>query len=193
MYCHADARQLTNDRPEFMKQIGILSDTHGFLDTAIFKYFRECDEIWHAGDFGNDVAAALASFKPLKGVHGNIDGSVVRQQFPEDLLFQCEDVRVFMTHIGGYPNHYQPRVKKIIESDRPNLFITGHSHLLKIMRDPVHHLLHINPGAAGRSGLHQVRTLVRLAIEADKISGVEVIELGKRGAAGSADIDELNA
>lgn len=166
-----------------MKHIGILSDTHGFLDTTIFKYFRECDEIWHAGDFGNDIASALASFKPLKGVHGNIDGSAVRQQFPEDLLFQCEDVRVFMTHIGGYPGQYQPRVNNIIESVKPNLFITGHSHILKIMRDPVYHHLHINPGAAGRSGLHQVRTIVRLKIDADRIYGVEVIELGKRGVA----------
>ncbi|MBX7107825.1 MAG: metallophosphatase family protein [Chitinophagales bacterium] len=163
-----------------MKYIGILSDTHGFVDPAIFDYLKDCDEIWHAGDFGNSVSTALSTFKPLKGVYGNIDGTADRQRFPEDLLFNCEGIRIFITHIGGYPNHYPSRVKRIIETARPDLFISGHSHILKIVRDPVCQLLHINPGAAGRSGFHQVRTMVRLKIDAGKISGVEVIELGKR-------------
>ena len=164
-----------------MKYIGILSDTHGFLDAAVYKNFADCDELWHAGDFGKDVAEQLAAFKPLKGVYGNIDGNTIRQQFPETQLFTCEEVKIFITHIGGYPDHYERGVKQILQQQQPDLYICGHSHLLKIIRDPVlNNLLHINPGAAGRSGFHQIRTLVRLKIEGKKIFGVEVIELGKR-------------
>ncbi len=167
-----------------MKYIGILSDTHGFLDPAIYTYFAGCDELWHAGDFGNNVAEQLNAFKPVKGVFGNIDGSTIRQQFPETQLFTCEAVKVFITHIGGYPGHYERGVKQILQQQQPDLYICGHSHLLKIIRDPaLNNLLHINPGAAGRSGFQQIRTLVRLKIEGRKIFDVEVIELGKRSSA----------
>ena len=164
-----------------MKQIGILSDTHGYLDPAVFEYFKECDELWHGGDFGRGVADALLEFKPLKGVFGNIDGESIRQVFPEDLLFACEEVSIFITHIGGYPGHYEERVKEILKMQKPDLFITGHSHILKIMRDPkLNNLLHINPGAAGKSGFHQMRTMVRMKIDGKRMYDVEVIELGKR-------------
>ena len=159
----------------------LFRSTHGFLDAAVYKHFADCDELWHAGDFGRDVAEPLEAFKPLKGVYGNIDGNTIRQQFPEAQLFTCEEVKIFITHIGGYPDHYERGVKQILQQQQPDLYICGHSHLLKIIRDPVlNNLLHINPGAAGRSGFHQIRTLVRLKIEGKKIFGVEVIELGKR-------------
>ncbi|HYV93995.1 MAG TPA: metallophosphoesterase family protein [Chitinophagales bacterium] len=164
-----------------MKRIGIISDTHGFLDPAVFDFFKECDEVWHAGDFGSNVAESLQSFKPLKGVFGNIDSNTVRKNFPEELFFSCEEVKIVMIHIGGYPNHYQQGVKEKLQQLKPDLFITGHSHILKITRDAsLNNMLHINPGAAGKAGLHQVRTIVRLKIEGKKIFDVEVIELGKR-------------
>ena len=164
-----------------MKSIGIISDTHSYLDPAVFDYFRACDEIWHAGDFGVGVAEALASFKPLKGVYGNIDGETIRKGFPEQLVFSCEEVKVFMKHIGGAPPRYSPGIKPFLQTAKPELFITGHSHLLKIIRDLQHDLLYINPGAAGRSGFHLMRTIVRLKIDQKRIYDVEVIELGKRG------------
>jgi putative phosphoesterase len=164
-----------------MKAIGLISDTHGYLDPAVLDFFRECDEIWHAGDFGHGVAEALRSIKPLRGVYGNIDGASERKIYPENLTFWCEKVKVFMTHIGGYPGHYERRVKSILESTRPDLFITGHSHILKIIRDPqLNHMLHINPGAAGKFGFQQMRTIVRLKINGARIFDMEVIELGKR-------------
>lgn len=166
----------------FMKKIGLLSDTHSFLDPKVFQYFAGVDEIWHAGDIG-DVALAerLLAFKPLRAVFGNIDGKELRQLFPEDLHFEIEGKKVFMTHIGGYPGKYQPRVKKIIEETRPDLFICGHSHILKIIPDKIHNLLHINPGACGNYGWHKVKTLVRFELEAAKIQNLEVIEIGTRG------------
>lgn len=163
-----------------MKKIGLLSDTHSFLDEAVFKYFEACDEIWHAGDFGADVAEPLAAFKPLRGVYGNIDGKDIRQDYPEHLRFMCEEVDVWMTHIGGYPGKYTPQVKPEIYTNPPKLFITGHSHILKVLFDPKIQCLHINPGAAGKSGWHKVRTLVRFDISEEKILNLEVIELGKR-------------
>ena len=163
-----------------MKKIGLISDTHGYLDDAVFKYFDECDEIWHAGDFGADVASPLAVFKPLKGVYGNIDGKTIRAEFPEHLRFMCEDVDVWMTHIGGYPNKYAPQVKPEIYTKPPKLFICGHSHILKVMFDDKINCLHINPGAAGKSGWHKVRTLIRFCISAEKIHTLEAIELGNR-------------
>jgi len=164
-----------------MTRIGIISDTHGYLDPAVFDFFKDCDEVWHAGDFGSNVAEALQSFKPLKGVYGNIDGDAIRKSFPEEISFRCEGVKIFMIHIGGYPNHYQPGVKEKLLQLKPDLFITGHSHILKITRDPsLNNMLHINPGAAGKAGLHQVRTIARLKIDGKKIFDVEVIELGKR-------------
>ncbi len=164
-----------------MKKIGLLSDTHNYLDDSIFQYFDKCDEIWHAGDFGSiELVEQLSSFKPFKGVYGNIDGKDVRQVCPEHLRFQCEDVDVWMTHIGGYPGRYAPQVKSEIRDHPPKLFICGHSHILKVQYDPKLALLHLNPGAAGKQGWHQVRTLMRFSIDCTKIFDLEVIELGIR-------------
>lgn len=163
-----------------MKKIGLLSDTHGYLDEAVFKYFADCDEIWHAGDFGPGVAKPLAAFKPLRGVYGNIDDKAIRNEFPEHLRFQCEEVDVWMTHIGGYPGRYSSFVKPEIYTKPPMLFITGHSHILKVVYDEKIKCLHINPGAAGKHGWHQVRTLIRFCISAEKIHTLEAIELGVR-------------
>ncbi|MDB5110643.1 MAG: YfcE family phosphodiesterase [Mucilaginibacter sp.] len=159
-------------------KIGLLSDTHSFLDDAVFKHFESCDEIWHAGDFGNiELANQLAVFKPLRGVYGNIDGKEIRQTYPEDLRFTCEGLDVWMTHIGGYPDKYNLRIKNEIYSNPPQLFIAGHSHILKVIYDKKINCLHLNPGAAGKQGWHKVRTLMRFNISEGKISGLEVIEL----------------
>ncbi|MBY0243893.1 MAG: metallophosphatase family protein [Sphingobacteriaceae bacterium] len=163
-----------------MKKIGLLSDTHGFLDESIYKHFDSCDEIWHAGDFGEGVAEKLADFKPLRGVYGNIDGKDIRNTFPENLFFNCENVSVFMTHIGGYPGKYNPRIKNELYTKLPQLFITGHSHILKVMFDDKIKCLHINPGAAGNYGWHTVKTLTRFIISEEKIHTLEVIEIGNR-------------
>jgi uncharacterized protein len=163
-----------------LKKIGLLSDTHGYLDDAVFKYFDECDEIWHAGDFGPDVAQKLAAFKPLRGVYGNIDGKEIRADFTEHLRFNCENVEVWMTHIGGYPNKYAPQVKPEIYTKPPKLFICGHSHILKVIFDEKIKCLHINPGAAGKYGWHQKRTLIRFCISEEKIHTLAAIELGDR-------------
>lgn len=165
-----------------MKRIGLLSDTHSFLDETIFDHFQECDEIWHAGDIGNPVLAErLSAFKPFRAVYGNIDGAKIRQQFPEDLRFEIDGLDVFMTHIGGYPGRYTPRVREILKSDPPNLYICGHSHILKVIPDKKLGLIHINPGACGRAGWHTVRTIIRFEIEEGKIGKLEVVELGPRG------------
>ena len=164
-----------------MVRIGLLSDTHNYLDPQIYTYFEECHEIWHAGDFGDiRVARSLESFKKLRGVYGNIDGQDIRMDFPQDLRFQIESVDVFMTHIGGYPGRYQKRIRDLMNLDPPKLFICGHSHILKVMYDPEYQVLHMNPGACGRVGFHQVRTMIRFSIEGDRIFDAEVIELGKR-------------
>jgi putative phosphoesterase len=152
------------------------------LDEAVFRHFEQVDEIWHGGDFGTiTIAEELRAFKPLKGVYGNIDGYDVRSEFPEQLLFECEKIKVFIKHIGGYPNRYAPGVKNIILKEKPNLFISGHSHILKVMYDEKLHCLHMNPGAAGIQGWHKVRTLIRFVIEGTEIKNCEVIELGKKG------------
>src|SRR5579875_1995777 len=165
-----------------MTRIGLLSDTHNYLDEAVFKHFQNCDEIWHGGDFGTiEIADRLRAFKPLKGVWGNIDGYDVRSEFPEQLLFYCEEVKVFIKHIGGYPKKYAPGVKDTIVQQQPQLFISGHSHILKVMYDDKLKCLHMNPGAAGIHGWHQVRTLLRFVIDGNNITNCEVIELGKRG------------
>ncbi len=162
-------------------RIGLLSDTHGHLDDRIFQYFEECDEIWHAGDIGTaEVSEKLAAYRPFKAVYGNVDGGQLRIQFPEDLWFDCEGVSVWITHIGGYPPKYNRRTKEILKERTPDLFICGHSHILKVMHDKERGLLHINPGAAGLQGFHKIRTLVRFDINSAKISNLEVIELGKR-------------
>lgn len=163
-----------------MIKIGLMSDTHGFLDDAVFRHFESCDEIWHAGDFGSEVAEKLAAFKPLKGVYGNIDGQQIRSQYPENLRFNCEKVDVWMTHIGGYPGRYAPAVKPVIYTNPPKLFITGHSHILKVMFDKKINCLHINPGAAGNSGWHKIKTLIRFSISDEKIHTLEAIEIGNR-------------
>lgn len=162
-------------------KIGLLSDTHSYLDKAVFTYFKDCDEIWHAGDFGNmELIEELTAFKPLRGVYGNIDGKDIRLQYPEHLRFTCEGLDVWMTHIGGYPGKYSPLVKPEISKNPPKLFICGHSHILKVQYDPKLELLHLNPGAAGKQGWHQVRTLMRFDINGGKIENLEVIELNPR-------------
>lgn len=165
-----------------MIRIGLISDTHGWMDDDIAKHLSNCDEIWHAGDFGPDVADKLRSLKPLRGVWGNIDDTGIRAQFPESLCWKCEDVTILMIHIGGYPGKYTTQARKLIEQYQPQLFITGHSHILKIMYDDKLKCLHMNPGAAGKQGWHKMRTLIRFVIDGSNIRDCEVIELGLRGA-----------
>jgi uncharacterized protein len=165
-----------------MIRIGLLSDTHGYLDENVFAHFKECDEIWHAGDFGTiEIANRLAAQSGLtvKGVYGNIDGPDVRREFPEQLVFTCEQVKVMIRHIGGYPPRYNPETKKELLIQQPQLFISGHSHILKIIYDDKLHCLHMNPGAAGRQGWQKVRTIIRFAIDGKEIKECEVIELGR--------------
>jgi putative phosphoesterase len=167
-----------------MTRIGLISDTHGYLDQQVFSHFENCDEIWHAGDFGTlEVAERLKEKKRLIGVYGNVDGQDIRAAYPEYLSFQCEEVNVLMIHIGGYPPKYNPRSRELLKTLKPQLFIAGHSHILKVMYDEQMKCLHMNPGAAGRHGMHQVRTLIRFVINKNDISNCEVIELGKRAAA----------
>jgi putative phosphoesterase len=162
-------------------KIGLLSDTHDYLPDAVFKHFADCNEIWHAGDFGSmRLVQELREFKPLRGVYGNIDGSEIMHEFPEQSIFACENVKVLMKHIGGYPDKYAPGVKSSIRQERIQLFISGHSHILKIMFDPALRCLHINPGAAGKQGWHKVQTLVKFEIENKDIRNCQVIELGTK-------------
>jgi putative phosphoesterase len=163
-----------------MKTIGLISDTHNYLDESVFKHFANCDEIWHAGDFGSkDIADALKAFKPLRGVYGNIDGQDIRSIYPEQIIFNCEAVKVVIKHIGGYPKKYAPGVKETLVSEQANLFISGHSHILKVIFDNELNCLHMNPGAAGKQGWHQVRTLIRFVIDGKEMKNCEVIELKK--------------
>ena len=163
-------------------KIGLMSDTHSFLDAKVFEYFKEVDEIWHAGDIGTEgVADALEKFKPLRAVFGNIDNQEIRHRFPENMRWNANGLEVFMTHIGGYPGKYPSRIKEELKATKPDLFICGHSHILKIMPDKHLNLIHINPGACGNEGWHKVKTLVRFDIENGKIQNLEVIELGPRG------------
>lgn len=174
-----------------MTRIGLIFDTHGYLDEAVFKHFETCDEIWHAGDFGNiELAQRLAggqaaqsgqTAKPLRGVYGNIDGYDVRSVYPEKLVWQCEGVTVYMTHIGGYPARYAPGIKQDLIKNGAKLFISGHSHILKVIYDKAIDCLHMNPGAAGNHGWHKVKTIIRFAIDGSEIKDCEVIELGLRG------------
>jgi putative phosphoesterase len=165
-------------------RIGLLSDTHGFLDDALFDYFRECDEVWHAGDFGGlDVLDRLSAFKPLRAVFGNIDGSEIRDALPEDLEWSSAGLRVYMTHIGGYPGRYDPRARRELLRRKPGLFLCGHSHIPRVMRDEKLGLLHLNPGACGHAGWHTKRTAMRFSIEDGRPGKLELIELGKRGRA----------
>ena len=164
-----------------MKKILLLSDTHGYIDDRILKYAGEADEVWHAGDIGTTaVSDALQKIKPLKAVYGNIDGVEIRKEFPLNNRFMCEEVDVWITHIGGYPGRYSPAVKDEIRSNPPGIFISGHSHILKVMNDKKLGVLHMNPGAAGKQGFHQVRTMLRFIIDGKEIRDLEVIELGKK-------------
>jgi putative phosphoesterase len=161
-----------------MTRIGILSDTHGYFHRRLPAFLEGCDEIWHAGDIGTyDVVDKLRSIAPLRAVYGNIDGQEIRKKFQKVLLFDCEQVRVLMTHIGGYPGHYAPGIKTIIMTEKPGLFVAGHSHILKVINDKAYGLLHINPGAAGTFGLHKVITAVKLNIDVKNISNLEILEI----------------
>ena len=165
-----------------MTRIGLLSDTHGYLDDRIAHHLRDCDEIWHAGDFGNaHVVETLQGLAPcFRGVYGNIDGTDVRRTQPLVQDFEVNGLRVLITHIGGYPGHYAPAARPLLAEFRPGLFITGHSHILRVMPDPKLGLLHLNPGAAGRHGFHHVRTLLKFGVEAGKVVELQAVELGKR-------------
>jgi putative phosphoesterase len=166
-----------------MKRIALLSDTHNYLDDRMVDLMGECDEIWHAGDIGSlAVTDRLLKVKPLRAVCGNIDGADLRVQFPRMLRFHCDMVDVLMTHIGGYPGHYDRTILTLLKYDPPKLLIAGHSHILKVIYDPKLKLLFINPGAAGQHGFHLVRTIVRFTIDGDQIKNLEVVEMGKRGA-----------
>ena len=164
-----------------MTRIGLLSDTHGYWDERYEKYFAECDEIWHAGDIGSmEVADRLADICTLRAVHGNIDGGDVRRLFPEVLRFRVEEADILMKHIGGYPGNYDRSIRAKILAHPPHLFVTGHSHTLKVIYDKSLNCLHINPGAAGRQGWQQVRTLVRVTIDGCQFKDLEVVELEVR-------------
>jgi len=165
-----------------MTKIGLLSDTHSFLDKKVFEHFKDCDEIWHAGDIGDiDVADQLENFKKFRAVNGNIDDKTVKAVYPNNLFFEVEGLSIFITHIGGYPGRYTARVKGILEEKKPDLYICGHSHILKVMRDKKLEVLHMNPGAVGHHGFHVMRTLLRFDIDEGQPKNLEVIELGKRG------------
>jgi len=160
-----------------MPSIGLLSDTHGSVHPRILDFFSNCDEIWHAGDIGNvELADQLSAFKPFTAVYGNIDGTELRISYPKNQIFSCDEVKVLMTHIGGYPGRYEREARQLIENEKPGLFICGHSHILKVMYDKKYSLLHINPGAAGNSGFHNVITCVRFVIEGVDIRNLEVFE-----------------
>lgn len=160
-----------------MTKIGLLSDTHGWLNPAIYDFFKDCDEIWHAGDIGSDdVAIELSAFKKLRAVYGNIDGWEIRGDYPQFQIFNVEDVKVMMTHIGGYPNAYAPGIRQILLEERPDIFISGHSHILKVMRDPKLNLLHLNPGAAGMKGFHKKVTMLRFQIDGKEATNLEIYE-----------------
>ena len=165
-------------------KIGLLSDTHSYLDPKVLDYFKDCDEIWHAGDIGDRaVVDELEKIKPLRAVFGNIDDQDMQVRYPEDLWFDCEGLTVWMTHIGGAPPNYNPRIKKIFKERAPDVFICGHSHILRVKKDPNYkNLLYLNPGAAGNHGFHHIKTIVRFEVIGKEIKNMEVIELGKRGA-----------
>lgn len=163
-----------------MIRIGLLSDTHSWLNPKIYDFFKDCDEIWHAGDIGDfDVANELSAFKKLRAVYGNIDDWEIRSMFPQYQIFTIEDTKVVMTHIGGYPNAYNPDAKNKILEEKPDIFISGHSHILKVMRDPMLNLLHLNPGAAGLKGFHKKVTMMRFQINGKNAENLEIYEADK--------------
>ncbi|MBB1139185.1 metallophosphoesterase [Myroides sp. WP-1] len=163
-----------------MKKILLLSDTHSCVDESILKYVKQADEVWHAGDIGNlEVTDEIKKHKPLRAVYGNIDDAEARVEFPEEQLFTCEGMKVYMIHIGGYPGKYRTQVKNQLSKEKPGLYICGHSHILKVQYDPQYKVLHLNPGAAGISGFHQVRTMLRFVVDQGTIKDLEVIEWSK--------------
>lgn len=160
-----------------MTKILLLSDTHGYIDDLVIKHIKQADEVWHAGDIGDlTITETIKKLKPLRAVYGNIDGNEARLEFKETIRFMCEDVAVLITHIGGYPGRYNPKIRPLLQAQPPNLFICGHSHILKVMPDKKLNLLHMNPGAIGIYGFHQVRTMLRFTIHGSKIDNLEVIE-----------------
>lgn len=166
-----------------MKRIGLISDTHSFLDEKVFKYFEHCDQIWHAGDVGNPIVLdQLEDFKPVVSVYGNIDNQSIRLRAPEKQIFEIEDVKIYMIHIGGTPPRYAKNILSDLKKEQPGLFICGHSHILKVMPDKnIGNMIYMNPGAAGHQGFHKMRTLLRFDLDQGKILNLEAIELGKRG------------
>ncbi len=164
-----------------MKKIILISDTHNFLDPKLLKHIDFADEVWHAGDIGDLILCdEILKNKSLKAVYGNIDDDKIRSRYPENLIFNCEKVKVFMTHIGGYPGKYPSRIKKTLLENKPNLFICGHSHILKVMYDKEFNLLHINPGACGNHGFHNIKTAIKFEINNEEIKNLSIIELGNR-------------
>jgi len=166
-----------------MRRIGLISDTHSYLGQKALEILKDVDEIWHAGDIGDPaVTEALKALKPVRAVYGNIDGPEIRYEFPLDNRFKIEGFEIWMTHIGGYPRVYVPRVKKLLSSNPPQIFVCGHSHILRVMRDPAYNnMLVLNPGAAGTHGFHHVKTLLRFTLDNGRIFNMEAIEMGKRG------------
>ena len=165
-----------------MKKILLLSDTHSYIDDQILKFVKQADEVWHAGDIGDlKVSDTITNLKPFRCVYGNIDGAEARSEFPLDLKFSVEKVSVWITHIGGYPNKYNLRIREEIAKNPPKIFISGHSHILKVQFDKKLNLLHLNPGAAGNHGFHKVRTMLRFELEKGEIKNLEIIELAQRG------------
>lgn len=166
-----------------MLRIGLLSDTHGFLDPKIFDVFKDVDEVWHAGDLGTlELCNQLKNFKPFYAVYGNIDGKDIRIEYPLNWLAEREGLKILMTHIGGYPGHYKPKARRQIMEHRPDIFICGHSHILRVAKDAAYNnMLAINPGAAGVQGFHKVKTALRFILNKGKMENLEAIELGKRG------------
>ncbi len=164
-----------------MKRIGLISDTHGHWDKKIADFLKNCDEVWHAGDIGNlEIAEQLEDFKPLRAVYGNIDDARIRSKYPKMLRFNCEDVDILITHIGGYPGRYEKEILAEIKQNPPKLFISGHSHILKVIYDKKHDLLHMNPGAAGLSGFHTLKTALRFTINNNNIANLEILEIPRR-------------
>jgi len=160
-----------------MTRILLLSDTHSYIDDAVLKHVAEVDEVWHAGDIGDlKVTDAIKKLKPLRAVYGNIDNAEARSEFPLDLRFSCEGVSVFMTHIGGYPGRYHPRIREELRLNTPRIFISGHSHILKVMNDKALKLIHMNPGAVGKHGFHTARTMLRFTIDGKEIKDLAVVE-----------------
>lgn len=165
-----------------MIKVGLISDTHAVLHPKVIEFIKGSDEIWHAGDWGNiELYDELGKIAPVRGVYGNVDGPINTSILPENQIFRVEDMKVVITHIGGYPGRYEPRLRKILLEEKPQLYIAGHSHILKVIYDKKYELLHINPGAAGQSGLHKVITAIRFEVNRDRIENLEIFELPRQG------------